>query len=141
MSKFEFPKLSRNDIVTILADSQIIAISDRDLVNPNPDFVADLFARILSHIDFLHEYVPLLKNLILPFFPLRKFAHFTGKQSPNFSPFYVFSLFWVLISSNFYFIFKRDGLGPRCSVWFLKEKKKGKRERWIEVKKNPCLGF
>ncbi|ONI36128.1 hypothetical protein PRUPE_1G570900 [Prunus persica] len=55
MSKFEFPKLSRNDIVTILADSQIIAISDRDLVNPNPDFVADLFARILSHIDFLHE--------------------------------------------------------------------------------------
>ncbi|CAB4267797.1 unnamed protein product [Prunus armeniaca] len=55
MSKFEFPKLSRNDIVTILADSQIVAISDRDLVNPNPDFVADLFARILSHIDFLHE--------------------------------------------------------------------------------------
>ncbi|KAI5356246.1 hypothetical protein L3X38_009141 [Prunus dulcis] len=33
MSKFEFPKLSRNDIVTILADSQIVAISDRDLVN------------------------------------------------------------------------------------------------------------
>ncbi|PQQ11842.1 kinetochore protein Nuf2 [Prunus yedoensis var. nudiflora] len=55
MSKFEFPKLSRSDIVTILADAQIVAISDRDLVNPNPDFVADLCARILSHIDFLHE--------------------------------------------------------------------------------------
>lgn len=132
MSKFEFPKLSRSDIVTILADAQIVAISDRDLVNPNPDFVADLCARILSHIDFLHEYVPLLRNLILPFFPLHKFAYFTGKQSPDFSPFYVFSLFWVLISSNFFFIVLKRWTWTQM-LCLVPEEKKGKRERWISM--------
>ncbi|KAM1392482.1 hypothetical protein ACFX2I_020053 [Malus domestica] len=55
MSKFEYPKLTRSDIVTILADSHIVVISDRDLVNPNPDFVADLYTRILISLDFFHE--------------------------------------------------------------------------------------
>ncbi|XP_050157588.1 kinetochore protein NUF2 homolog [Malus sylvestris] len=55
MSKFAYPKLTRSDIVTILADVHIVAISDRDLVNPNPDFVVDLYTRILVSLDFFHE--------------------------------------------------------------------------------------
>jgi kinetochore protein Nuf2 len=55
MSKFEYPVMSRGEIVAILAESQIASISEHDLFNPNPDFISDLYARLLFHIDALHE--------------------------------------------------------------------------------------
>ncbi|KAJ8768236.1 hypothetical protein K2173_021176 [Erythroxylum novogranatense] len=55
MSKFEYPRLSRSDIMTILAESQIAAVSDSHLRNPTPDFLSDLYARLLIHLDLLHE--------------------------------------------------------------------------------------
>ncbi|KAK9929263.1 hypothetical protein M0R45_026367 [Rubus argutus] len=55
MSKFVYPRLSRGDIVSILVEAQIIAISEHDLLNPNPDFVADLYTRILTTLDFFNE--------------------------------------------------------------------------------------
>ncbi|KAF4359163.1 hypothetical protein F8388_005272 [Cannabis sativa] len=55
MSKFEYPRLSRSEIVNILAEAQIITISDNDLLKPNPDFVKDLYTRILIYLDFIHE--------------------------------------------------------------------------------------
>ncbi|XP_062000301.1 kinetochore protein NUF2 homolog [Rosa rugosa] len=55
MSKLVYPKLSRTEIVTILVEAQIIAISEQDLLNPNPDLIADLYTRILTTFDFLPE--------------------------------------------------------------------------------------
>ncbi|KAK3016314.1 hypothetical protein RJ639_007294 [Escallonia herrerae] len=55
MSKFEYPSLSRRDIVNVLADYQIATVSEADLINPNPDFISNLYTLILIHIDFLPE--------------------------------------------------------------------------------------
>lgn len=55
MSKFEYPIMSRGEIVAILAESQIGNISEHDLFNPNPDFISELYTRLLFHIDALHE--------------------------------------------------------------------------------------
>ncbi|KDP38869.1 hypothetical protein JCGZ_05026 [Jatropha curcas] len=55
MSKFEFPRLSRSEIVTILAESQIANITENDLKNPNADFLSDLYTRLLIHLDLLQE--------------------------------------------------------------------------------------
>ncbi|GLT42767.1 hypothetical protein SLA2020_167510 [Shorea laevis] len=55
MSKFEYPILSRADIIIILKQSQIAEVKEGDLKNPNPDFVADLYTRLLIHLDALHE--------------------------------------------------------------------------------------
>ncbi|KAG7977680.1 hypothetical protein I3843_05G042200 [Carya illinoinensis] len=55
MSKFEYPIMSRGEIVAILAESQIANISEHDLFNPNPDFISELYTRLLFHIDALHE--------------------------------------------------------------------------------------
>lgn len=55
MSKFEYPRLSRLDIITILAESQIAAVTENDLKNPNPDFISDLYTRLLVYLDLLHE--------------------------------------------------------------------------------------
>ncbi|PON83922.1 Kinetochore protein Nuf [Trema orientale] len=55
MSKFEYPRLSRAEIVNILGEAQIVAISEHDLLKPSPDFVSDLYTRILIYLDFLHE--------------------------------------------------------------------------------------
>ncbi|XP_021907389.1 probable kinetochore protein NUF2 [Carica papaya] len=55
MSKYEYPRLSRADIMTILAESQIATISENDLKNPSPDFVSDLYTRLLIYLDALHE--------------------------------------------------------------------------------------
>lgn len=57
MSKFDYPKLSVAEIISILADSQIAIITDSDLKNPNPDFISDLYSRLLIYLDILHEYV------------------------------------------------------------------------------------
>ncbi|KAH7575743.1 hypothetical protein JRO89_XS02G0206700 [Xanthoceras sorbifolium] len=55
MSKFEYPKLSMQEIISVLAESQIAAITDRDLKNPSPDFISDLYTRLLIYLDILHE--------------------------------------------------------------------------------------
>ncbi|GKV21176.1 hypothetical protein SLEP1_g31179 [Rubroshorea leprosula] len=55
MSKFEYPRLSRTDIITILKESQIVEVKENDLKNPNPDFVSDLYTRLLIYLDTLHE--------------------------------------------------------------------------------------
>ncbi|GLT61619.1 hypothetical protein SLA2020_343140 [Shorea laevis] len=55
MSKFEYPRLSRTVIITILKESQIVELKENDLKNPNPDFVSDLYTRLLIYLDTLHE--------------------------------------------------------------------------------------
>ncbi|KAJ6691078.1 MEMBRALIN/KINETOCHORE PROTEIN NUF2 [Salix koriyanagi] len=55
MSKFEYPILSRADMITILAESQIAAVIENDLKNPTPDFVSDIYTRLLVYLDLLHE--------------------------------------------------------------------------------------
>ncbi|GKV51748.1 hypothetical protein SLEP1_g58373 [Rubroshorea leprosula] len=63
MSKFEYPILSRADIIIILKQSQIAEVKEGDLKNPNPDFVADLYTRLLIHLDALHEYASLILSV------------------------------------------------------------------------------
>lgn len=53
MSKFDYPRLPRHEIVSILAESQIATVSEAELMHPNPDFISNLYTRILFHIDFL----------------------------------------------------------------------------------------
>ncbi|XP_065869512.1 kinetochore protein NUF2 homolog [Euphorbia lathyris] len=55
MSKFDYPRLSRVEIATILAEAQIASINDNDLKNPNPEFILDLYTRLLIHLDLLNE--------------------------------------------------------------------------------------
>ncbi|OAY39088.1 kinetochore protein NUF2 homolog [Manihot esculenta] len=55
MSKFDYPRLSRGEIVTVLAESQIAAVVENDIRNPNPDFLSDLYTRLLIHLDLLLE--------------------------------------------------------------------------------------
>lgn len=57
MSKFDYPRLSATEIVTILTETEIAVITENDLKNPNPDFVSDLYTRLLIFLDVLHEYV------------------------------------------------------------------------------------
>ncbi|XVF30594.1 hypothetical protein REPUB_Repub16aG0071600 [Reevesia pubescens] len=55
MSKFQYPVLSRGDIISILAESQIAAVTDNDFKNVKPDFISDLYTRLLIYLDALHE--------------------------------------------------------------------------------------
>lgn len=55
MSKLEYPRLPRNEIVSVLAEYQIASLSESDLLHPNPDFIANLYKRILYHVD-LYQY-------------------------------------------------------------------------------------
>ncbi|KAK4860405.1 hypothetical protein QYF36_023101 [Acer negundo] len=55
MSKSECPKLSIQEIISVLAESQIAAITEKDLKNPSPDFISDLYTRLLIYLDILHE--------------------------------------------------------------------------------------
>ncbi|CAL5434484.1 unnamed protein product [Camellia sinensis] len=55
MSKFEYPRLARAEIIGFLSDAQIATLSDADLRNPNPDFILDLYTKILIHLDSLPE--------------------------------------------------------------------------------------
>ncbi|GMQ01832.1 hypothetical protein CsSME_00048323 [Camellia sinensis var. sinensis] len=55
MSKFEYPRLARAEIIGFLSDAQIATLSDADLRNPNPDFILDLYTKILIHLDSLQE--------------------------------------------------------------------------------------
>ncbi|XP_052184638.1 kinetochore protein NUF2 homolog [Diospyros lotus] len=55
MSKFEYPRLPRAEIIAFLADAQIAAISDADLAKPHPDFILNLYTKILIYLDSLQE--------------------------------------------------------------------------------------
>ncbi|KAL6957445.1 hypothetical protein U1Q18_015348 [Sarracenia purpurea var. burkii] len=55
MSKFEYPRLSRAEMIGYLADEQIAVVSEVDLHNPNPDFISNLYTKILFHLDCLQE--------------------------------------------------------------------------------------
>lgn len=47
--------LPRNNIVEILAEGEIAAISEQDILRPNPDFVSELYQRILIALGFFDE--------------------------------------------------------------------------------------
>ncbi|KAE8721423.1 Detected protein of confused Function [Hibiscus syriacus] len=55
MSTFDYPVLSRADIISILAESQIAAVTDNDFKNIKPDFVSNLYMRLLIYLDALNE--------------------------------------------------------------------------------------
>ncbi|KAK1374291.1 Nuf2 domain-containing protein [Heracleum sosnowskyi] len=55
MSKLEYPRLQRNEIVSVLAEYQIANISDSDLLHPNSDFISNLYRHILYYLDLLQE--------------------------------------------------------------------------------------
>jgi len=63
MSAYEYPRLSRSDIITALKDAQIASVTETDLKTPTSDFVSELYTRILIYLDALDEYV-LLKTLV-----------------------------------------------------------------------------
>ncbi|KAH1250943.1 Kinetochore protein NUF2 [Glycine max] len=54
-SNYEYPRLRRPEIVTILAQLQIANVTEQDFTNPNPDFISDLYTRVLIHLDILLE--------------------------------------------------------------------------------------
>ncbi|XP_022742358.1 probable kinetochore protein NUF2 isoform X2 [Durio zibethinus] len=55
MSTFGYPILSRGDVISMLAESQIAAVTDNDFKNIKPSFVSDLYTRLLIYLDALHE--------------------------------------------------------------------------------------
>ncbi|KAL8223917.1 hypothetical protein R6Q57_019392 [Mikania cordata] len=55
MSKFDYPRLARREIVGLLVDSQIASVSEADLMNPTPDFTYNLYTQMLIHIGLIQE--------------------------------------------------------------------------------------
>ncbi|KAI3712450.1 hypothetical protein L1987_71007 [Smallanthus sonchifolius] len=55
MSKFDYPRLPRREIIGVLADSQIASFSEADLINPTPDFIYNLYTQILIHLGCIQE--------------------------------------------------------------------------------------
>ncbi|WCJ18304.1 hypothetical protein M5689_000666 [Euphorbia peplus] len=55
MSKFDYPRMSRVEIATILLETQIASINENDLKNPNNDFISNLYTRLLIRLDLLNE--------------------------------------------------------------------------------------
>lgn len=55
MSKYELVRLPRADIAMLLAQCQIAAVTERDLLHPSSDLVSDLYTRLMIYLDFLHE--------------------------------------------------------------------------------------
>ncbi|KAL7119542.1 hypothetical protein ACP275_02G069400 [Erythranthe tilingii] len=58
MSKFEYPRLPRHEIIAVLAESQIAAVSEADLLYPDPDFICNLYTHIFLHMDALQQEDP-----------------------------------------------------------------------------------
>lgn len=54
-SMYSLPVLARPEIIGILAEYQIINISDSDLTNPTSNFVFNLYSSLLLHLDSLQE--------------------------------------------------------------------------------------
>ncbi|KAF8086061.1 hypothetical protein N665_0636s0033 [Sinapis alba] len=55
MSAYDYPKLSRSDIISVLTEANIASVKDADLINPSFDSVSDLYTRILIYLDVLTE--------------------------------------------------------------------------------------
>ncbi|XP_027106414.2 kinetochore protein NUF2 homolog [Coffea arabica] len=55
MSKFQYPTLSRSDVVAVLSEYEIAKISDADLRRPNFNFLTSLYSAVLLYIDILPE--------------------------------------------------------------------------------------
>ncbi|GFP99199.1 probable kinetochore protein nuf2 [Phtheirospermum japonicum] len=55
MSKFEYPRLPRHELIAVLAESQIAAVSESDLLHPDPDLICNLYTHILSHIETFQD--------------------------------------------------------------------------------------
>ncbi|KAI3412608.1 uncharacterized protein J3R85_017138 [Psidium guajava] len=56
MSRFEYPRLSRSEILSFLVDSQIFSsVSAQHLADPTPDFVSDLYTHLLIYLDSFQE--------------------------------------------------------------------------------------
>ncbi|XP_030476821.2 kinetochore protein NUF2 homolog [Syzygium oleosum] len=56
MSRFEYPRLTRSEILSFLVDSQIFSnVSAHHLADPTPDFVSDLYTQLLIYLDSFQE--------------------------------------------------------------------------------------
>ncbi|KAG8368779.1 hypothetical protein BUALT_Bualt15G0082200 [Buddleja alternifolia] len=55
MSKYEYPRLPRHEITAVLAESQIAAVSEADLLHPDPDFICNLYTHIFLDMDSQQE--------------------------------------------------------------------------------------
>ncbi|WVZ25124.1 hypothetical protein V8G54_003668 [Vigna mungo] len=54
-SNYEYPRLQRPEIVTILAQFQVANVTEQELAKPNPDLVSELYTRVLFHLGILLE--------------------------------------------------------------------------------------
>ncbi|KAK1394917.1 Nuf2 domain-containing protein [Heracleum sosnowskyi] len=55
MSKFDYPRLPLNEIVSVLAEYQIANVSESDILHPNPDCITNVYKRILYYVDLFQE--------------------------------------------------------------------------------------
>ncbi|XP_010065473.2 kinetochore protein NUF2 homolog [Eucalyptus grandis] len=56
MSRFEYPRLTRSEILSFLVDSQIFSnVTAHHLADPTPDFVTDLYTQLLIYLDSFQE--------------------------------------------------------------------------------------
>uniref|UniRef100_A0A7N0SWH5 Kinetochore protein Nuf2 N-terminal domain-containing protein n=1 Tax=Kalanchoe fedtschenkoi TaxID=63787 RepID=A0A7N0SWH5_KALFE len=54
MSSFEYPRLSRKEIIMLLAEARIASISEAELIRPRFDFVMDIYSKLLVYLDLFH---------------------------------------------------------------------------------------
>lgn len=92
-SNYEYPRLRRPEIVTILAQLQIANVTEQDFTNPNPDFISDLYTRVLIHLDILLESLFLSLLFFAPFSILHSWLTFSFS---SFSSFCLFRSWWQL---------------------------------------------
>ncbi|XP_047959277.1 kinetochore protein NUF2 homolog [Salvia hispanica] len=55
MSKFDYPRLPRHQIVAVLSASQIAVVSESELLRPDPDLICKLYSHILIYMDILKD--------------------------------------------------------------------------------------
>ncbi|KAI4341999.1 hypothetical protein MLD38_026663 [Melastoma candidum] len=56
MSRFEYPRLSRSEIVHFLSETQIIPnITEHHLADPSPGFISDVYIQLLVYLDSFTE--------------------------------------------------------------------------------------
>ncbi|KAH1082953.1 hypothetical protein J1N35_022714 [Gossypium stocksii] len=54
MSSFDYPTLSRSDIISILAKSQIVIVIDNDFKNIKLNLISSLYTRFIIYFDALN---------------------------------------------------------------------------------------
>lgn len=55
MSRFDYPMLARKEIIGILNECEIGSVSEANLMNPNLDFISNLYTQLLIRIGCLQE--------------------------------------------------------------------------------------